>query len=314
MQNLTPEFANHLDKAVKKSFDNYSKDAFNKKKYPLFLHVYDTTEYEEGFTSDEGVERMGELTEDGEIKQLKELEGYKVSLVSKERGASIKISKKMILRSKDTTTLLKKYVAGVIRKLNLSAHKQIEVDAHDILNNAFTTTLAPDLNPMIGSHTFKNNGATFDNQITGNPLFGATAWDLVKSYGGDFEDANGDKWMIDFNTVVVKAGSANERAARRLFPHAKRTSPATDGNINIYEMDDVRLIATPHLKSSTAWFATDSNFEGERSAVLKFVQRPQIEPQVIVNNGSREYPIISSYEAGLVNLPIDWVGSLGDLS
>ncbi len=309
---LTGQTPNFLDKEISRAFSLLSEEAIKKSHFTKIFHVYDTDEYSESFTSDEGIDDIAPLNEGENVKDNKLFEGYKTTIVSEEAGGSLRVTKKMRIRAKDNTVKLGELIAPKNKKLILATRRYIERKAHSLLNGAFGSTLAPDGNPLIGAHTWKNGDGTYDfnNQLSGNPLLSETAWDAVQEYGGAFVDPTGAEMPLNFDTIVVKKGSANARMARRLFLSGKVFSTNVAG-INIYEGDDVTVIETPYISvaNKNFWFAQDS--EQENSLIVKFLQRAMLEDKQVNKAIDWIYPVTVSFEAGVRNMPFDWVGSNG---
>lgn len=326
---LTGQFPNHLAEGIVDSFNLMGIEAMKKPISSKICDVYDTTDYSEDFTSDEGIDEVQELTEDGEIKEATLGEGYKITAISREFAQGLKISKKVKLRMKDKSTqFFENFMAKKELKLINSHLNKVEEIAHVLLNDGFgdaiTPQLAPDASPIFGLHTFKSTGRTFNNQIgslaigstsfpgTGNVL-SDTSWKLIQKYGGAFTDANGFRQTVDFKTVVVKKGSTQSFRARSLFGIGKRTAPQTPGDVNIFEVDGVQIIESPWVENERAesWFAYDQHFDLENPLAVKFISRPSMDPMIPKDNGSSFFPTFSSFEAFCRNLPMNWVGYNG---
>ncbi len=306
---LSTQVPNFLDKEITRAFSLLSEESIKKSHFTKIFRVYDTDEYSESFTSDEGIDDIAPLNESENVKDNKLYEGYKTTITSEEYAGSLRITKKMRLKAKDDTVKLAKMIAPKNKKLVIATRRYIERKAHTLLSGAFGSTLAPDLNPIIGTHTWKSGG-TFSNQVTGNPLLSAAAWDIVQEMGADFTDPQGAEMPLIFDTIVVKAGSANARMARKLFGN-KRLFADDITSINIYEDDNVTVIETPYLPAANKanWFAHDSS--QENSLVVKFVQRAMLEDKQTNKALDEIFPITVSFEAGVDNMPYDWIGSDG---
>lgn len=316
MGQITTNFPNHLDKSIKKVFTNMSKEAITNAAYSKIFKVYDTNEYVEAFTSDEGIDDFAALAESQDLVGSTLGEGYKTTLSSEEFGKSLTISHRMILRAKDDTVKLAKLIAPKEQKLIYAANRFIEKRAHALLLNAFSTdttpTLAPDgLSLINDAHTWNSTTETFDNDLDAID-FSAAAWDTVQKTGGEAVGAQGtgDVWTKNYDTIVVMKGSANARTARRLFGKGTALYSPDQSNINIYETDNVRIIETPYFQSApNRWFALASG--EDNPLVVKFIERPTLHEKQVQTNMDVVYPCTMSFEAGVVNMPLGILGSTG---
>lgn len=304
---LVDALPNHLDKDIKDSFDMMSNMMMKESLCQKIFNTYDTSEWVESWTSDEGFDDFQEITESQALPETNIREGYKISLEAKQFALALIISLKMRERAMDDTVKLAKLIAPKNVKLIRSARNKIETYTHELLDNAFGTTLVADSQPLIGTHTWKTTGNTFTNRVSGDPEFGAAAWDDVHEYAGDLEDATGKKMDFRPNQLIVKRGSDAERAAIRLFDTGKRLYADAVTGINIYEGSGVEVIATPYLSSKKAWFARDKSMEN--TMCLKFITRPRLHEMQKRENLDFFYPATFTMEAGARNIGIDWIGS-----
>jgi hypothetical protein len=313
MSQFTTSFPLYLEKAIKETFDNFSKHAIETAKYNQIFKVYDTDEYVESFISQEGIDDFVKLNEATAIKEGTLKEGWKTSLESEEYGLGLNVTYKMMIRAKDNTVNLAKIIEPRNTQLMIAANSKIEVVAHALLNNAFgsddETVLAPDGVALIsGSHQWKSNDSTFSNDL-GTANLSTTSWDAVQTRGAQFVDANGRPMPLNYNKIIVKAGSENARAARRIFGMEKRLFADSIGGLNIYEGSGVTVVETPYMTSNTRWFAMAS--DQHNPLVVKFVEKPKLHPAIVDKALNRFYPATISFEAGVINLPFGILGSKG---
>lgn len=313
MSQFTTDFPIHLDKTIKEVFDNFSMEAVKNASYNKVFRVYDTDEYVESFTSDEGIDDFVKLSEAAALKEASLAEGFKTSFESEEYGLGLTITHKMMLRAKDDTVKLARLIEPKNRKLMIAANHKIELIAHEILNNAFSNDATPALSPdglslINGSHLWKSGAATWSNDL-GTVDLSSTSWDTVQTRAGDFKDPQGRPMPLQFDTVVVKKGSANARAALRLFGMGKRLYADDIAGINIYEGSGIVVVETPYLTSANRWFALDS--KQDNPLAIKFTERPTLHDPIKEKNMNRFYPATISFEAGVINQPFAILGSKG---
>jgi len=73
-----------------------------------------------------------------------------------------------MLNERDETTLFNKIVENKIPVLMSDINNFVELEAMKLLNNGFTTALAPDGVEIFGTHIYKSTGTTFTNRHASN--------------------------------------------------------------------------------------------------------------------------------------------------
>ena len=321
---ISTNFPNFLDKTIKKVYSNMSMLALDKSYFTRWARKYNTDEYSESFTSDEGIDDFAPLSESGAVKDLTRGTGYKVSIVSDEYAGRLLVTKKMRIRAKDDTTKLGKLLAKDMRKIAEAGRRHIEKRAHAMLNNGFVTTgltdpghgivLAPDSLALFSdSHVWNSSGTTFDNK--GTSKFTMAVWEAALTQMTDLVDAFGAKLPVNLDTIVVKKNSDAAYRVKRIFfgkvyaDSVDVTAATTDINIHQGNADGIKVIETPYLTSGDAWFAFDSSIENP--LIVKTVQEPNMEDKQVRENLDWVYPSTLSYEVGCDNMPYMWYGSTG---
>ena len=319
---LTTNFPNFLDKTIKKVFTEYSEIAEKSALYAKWMRMAPTTEYDQSFTSDEGIDGFAPLEESGGIKDLSRGVGYKNSISSAEYAGRLTITKKMRIRSKDSTVKLGELLSKDMSKQIGKARLHKELRSHAMLNNGFVTTgltdpgngivLAPDtLSLFNASHAWNSTSETFSN--TGTAAFTGAVWDAVLKVGTDITDASGTPYVSIYDTLVVKQNSETARRMKRLFfgnvvPTSMVVTDAST-NINLYQGTSISIVETPYLTSETAWFAYDS--KQTNPFFLHDVQKPTVEDRIVRENLDWVYPVTISYEVACDEMPTAWYGNTG---
>lgn len=305
---LTTDFQNHLDKTISKSFEDYSQEAVKRSAFTRIFEVWDTDEYVESFTSQEWMDSPSYFDESEDIKNLTVWEGYKTTVTSREFWWNVKLPYKYRLRAKDDTTKLEKIAANRTSNTIQSMLNFVERQTHWMLNNWFTTQLAPDGAALFGTHTWKSTWTTFSNIPMWTKDLDDDAIDDVMAYWWAFVDANGQEMPIAFDTLVVKTWWAAAIQAKKLFAPKWSVVPETFWNINIYA-GEYKIIETPYITSWTAYFLFDSM--KDNSLFVNFTDRPHIESKVVdKNNQDWVYSAVASFKFWVNNMPFDWVGWL----
>lgn len=321
---ITTSFPTSLEKAIKKSYDQFSDLAIKQSFFSKWMRIAPTTEYNQTFTSDEGIDDWASLEESGALKDLNRAEGFKVAISSAEYAGKLTVTKKMRIRAKDNTTLLGQFLAKDMKKLIIGGKRHMEYRAHAVLNNGFVTdgsadaghgvVLAPDTKALFSaSHTWNSSDNTWSN--LGTAAFSIAAWDMAKETMSKFVSADGapDPKMLD--TIIVRTDTDAARSVKRMLygTSAPITNDVSDSGteINLYQgnKDGIKLIETPYIKSDTAWFARDS--KELNPLFMHQVQSPTMEEKQIRENLDWVYPATSSYEVGCDNAPTSWYGSQG---
>ena len=319
---ITTNFPNFLDKTIKKVYEDYSKIAAEKSFYSKWLRVSNTNEYDQSFTSDEGLDGLAPLEEAGAIKNLTRGVGYKTSVSSGEFSGSLLVTKKMRIRAKDDTTKLGQFLAKDMRKIVLNSQKHIELRTHAMLNNGFVTDgsadaghgiiLAPDAKALFdATHAWNSTSETFCNLLTG--VFSPTKWDAALKMGTNITDAQGTPFPQNYDTILVRSNSTAALTIKRTF-FGKVSSVLMDvaaatTNINLYQGTAINIIEVPWLKSDVMWYACDS--KQVNPFFLHMVQKPTMEEKQIDANLSWNYPVTVSYEVACDDMPTAWLGGTG---
>jgi hypothetical protein len=176
-------FTAHQQERVKESFKQYTDVAMVETAVSKLFNVNNSNDYDRGYTTIEGADTVGYFDEQEHLKNLSLEEGYEATGSSREFGGEVTITKKERLKAKDDTTIFNKVVDEKIPAATARMMSFIEIEGHKLFNDGFTGSefLAPDGNPIFGSHTWNSSTATFDNGVT--EVFSATALDNLEEYG-----------------------------------------------------------------------------------------------------------------------------------
>ena len=184
------------------------------------------------------------------------------------------------------------------------------------LNYAFVSTYyaAPDGVALCGTHSWNTPGAsTFNN--AGTAILTQEAMDELDEYGGAFLAPNSETGLmvpmpLDFDTIVVKKGSANSRMAKMLF--ASGISPIAVADINIYEGSKT-IIETPYITSTNKnyWFAFASKDPMGNPLKIGIGEYPTLREPIRQNNEAVRTNCTGFWKQGIVNMPYAIFGSNG---
>lgn len=306
---FTTDAALERVKGVKKSFDNGIKKGLEPYLDNKAVNFYQTSEISEIFTSTESMEDVTELGETETPKSLTLEDGYSVTISEKRYGGAIVLPEAVYRReSGDSTWKVDEFLRRQRDKLLKKTLNRMLVNAFAFYNEAFDSTskyLAPDGVEICGSHTWASGG-TFDNGVTG--ALSSDTIDIANEYAGAFTDPSGVPMPLNFDTIIVKKGSANEREAIRLF--AKGINPTAVADINIYE-GTMTIVATPYITSANKekWFLRDSSIEN--SLAVGIGEYPTMRDPLRLENEAIRSNCTGFWKQGVINMPFDIYGSTG---
>lgn len=304
---MLKDYPSYLDEKMVVSFDLESTEALENSAINVLFNVSNDTDYSKGYTSLEGGTGVDYFGESANINDVSNKEGYSVVLVSDEFGGKIVITKKEMNNVPDATTLFDKVIAKRTTTLVSDTANFLETQSMQMLNNGFTTQLAPDAAAIFAAHTYKSTGAAFDNSST--TAAGEAALTELEKHAGAFTDANGKPLPFSPKTLIVKKGGTADVAFRKVLAGDGKLQANTIGNVNVYNNGDYTLIASPFVTSDTAWFATDSR--KENALIVDFLKRPSLNPRITRENLDEVIIQDGSFRFGCVELPVFWFGSTG---
>lgn len=305
------EYAVQRVKGIKQSFDNAMSKGIDAYMDNRIVDIYTTTEQFEIYTSTEGMSGAKQLA-DLESPPILDLnDGYSVQIEENRFGGAILLSEREYKREpQDSTTGVD---SALKRKRNslLIANKRLFLDEmFRFLNEAFSATpkyLCPDGVKLCGTHSWKTAGAaTWANADV--DVFSEAAVDKIVEYGGAFVGPDGKPNPINFDTIIVKKGSAAAKLAKMLFAYG--INPIHVADINIYE-GAYTIIETPYITNKLHWFMRDSQFAYGNSLKLGVGLYPTLNEPIRQNNEGILTNCTGFWKQGVCNLPIDWFGCTG---
>jgi len=303
------DYAIHAIKGIKKSFDDAMEVKIEEYKDNRAIDFYNTTEIFEIFTSTEGITGSKELAETETPPLMKLEEGYSVTITEKRFGSAIILTEKMYRRDQgDSTLKVDTYLTRQRNKALQDTTYLLLTNAFEMYNSGFSSSsayLAPDGVEVFGAHTWKS-GTTFDNGVTA--VLSEAAIDAAMEYAGAFTSADGKPMPLNFDTIIVKKGSAASRTARKLF--AEGISPTSVADINIYE-GELTIIETPYITSANKlnWFLRDSRFENPLKVGIG--EYPTMRAPIVESNESVRSNITWFWKEWVVDMPFSLYGSTG---
>ncbi len=163
------------------------------------------------------------------------------------------------------------YIADAIRKMAKSARESQEIQAMNIFNNGFSSeTVADGLALFHAAHTLPS-GLTYRNKLASPADLSVTSLDTALS---DFETQFiGDSniiYRIQPKTLVVH--SSQRRYAMELIGSDLKAD-SMDNNMNSLKQEGLRVVSSPHLTDTDAWFLCAAPME----TGLRIISRKPIE-------------------------------------
>lgn len=307
---MTYEYALQKVKGISKSFNNAMQNKIDSYRDNRIVDLYPTTEVFEIFTSTEGMSGAKELSNAETPPVLYLKDGYSVQISEKRFGGAIELDEEEYRREENDNST--KVQTALKRKRNhlLIANKNLFLqEMFKFLNYAFATTYfaAPDAAALGATHTWKS-GTTFVNN--GTAKISQTAIDNLEEYGGAMVDADGIPMPLDFDTIVVKKGSANEREALKLFAYGIKPTAVAD--INIYEGSKT-VVSTPYITTANKlyWFAIASQDPNGNPLKMGIGEYPTLREPIKQNNEAIRTNCTGFWKQGIVNMPYSIYCSTG---
>lgn len=170
-------------------------------------------------------------------------------------------------------------VADMTRKLARSAMESQQISAMNIFNNGFSTELTADgLAVFHASHTLPS-GLTFRNKPSTASDLSQTSLDTaLTDFATIFTGDTGILYRISPKVLLVH--ESNRRYAKELIGSDLKPDSA-DNNLNSLKGEGLRVVASPHLTDTDAWFLLAQPEE----TGLRIVSRKPIETMSDTSNG-----------------------------
>jgi hypothetical protein len=144
------------------------------------------------------------------------------------------------------------FIADAVRKMAESAQESQEISAMDILNNGFTSaTVADGLSLFNTAHTLPS-GLTFRNRPSAEVDLSPSALDAaLQDFDLQFVGDSGIKKRVMPKILLVHP--SNKRYAMEIIGSDLKADTANN-NMNSLKGEGLRVIASPHLTDTDAWF------------------------------------------------------------
>jgi hypothetical protein len=305
------DYTLHIVKGVKKSFDLAAAADILKYRDARLFTIEDTSEWTEIFNSTESMTGVTSLTETQAPAVLDLKEGYTVTLSNTRFGGAITITEDDMVRAKDSTVMVDKFVQRKRDALLTENRHYFLTTIFGLYNTAFSnaTYTAPDGIELCGVHVW-STGASYGFTNYTTDVLDEAGIAALEEYAGALTDASNKPMPQNFDTIVVKKGSANARSAKQIFG-MNGMVPTAVGDINIYE-GAYTLIETPYITTANKlyWFALATS-QFANPLYVGITKMPSMNEPVVALNNSITSNATGYFKVGITNLPINVYGSIG---
>lgn len=300
------DYALQAIKGIKEVFENAVQYDLNVFRDQNIINYYATDEFNEIFTSTEGLTGVKELAEAEAPPTLALEDGYSITLSEARFGGAIQLTTTQMRQARDNTTKIDMFLSQQQSQLLQDTRNFMLNYSFYPLNNAVNSsalTLAPDGVPLLGTHSWATPGAATWSNLSTSATVTEEAIDAAMIYAGNFKDPSGKPMPLNFDCIIVKKGSNNARAAKRLF--ASGISPVQIDDVNVY-YGEMMIVETPYITAQSSWFLRDTSLPN--SVRLGMGQMPTLEDPIRQNNGSIRSNVEGFMKRGIFNMPYDWYG------
>ncbi len=202
------------------------------------------------------------------------------------------------------------YIADAIAKMAKSARESQEIDAMNIFNNGFTTeTTADGVAVFSTAHTLPSGNSALRNKLTTDADLSVTSLEQMLL---DFETQQiGDSGII--NMVMPRkllVHPTYKRLAKELIGSDLKADTA-DNNMNSFKEEGLRVVSSPHLTDTDAWFMlADPSETGMRIISRKGIETKAGGPDTGFINDSILYKVRYREDIGVTH-PYGAFGTTG---
>jgi len=198
---------------------------------------------------------VSEIAEGTEYPFGRPKQGANKTLSVKKFGLAMSISEEAVEDGKVNL------IANSIRKMGDSAREAQEIDAMNVFNNGFTTSLTNDgLSLFNTAHTLPSGG-TFSNRSASPAVLSATSLEAaLQAFEANFV---GDSGIIkDIRPKFLVTSEKYKRLAKELLGSELKPQEATFGtdgitninNYNSFNDEGIQALSSVHLTAKDAWF------------------------------------------------------------
>lgn len=286
------------------------------------FQVMDSMEDEVNLISFEGINAENSDWADGaDLDEFSLGGGWPVSYNHDYKGNALTLSYQMKQRAGDSTIKLDEII-GQRTALMVNYYQNLmQKEAADFFAGIFTTTLAPDGQPFVGSHAFRSlEKTTFNNEITDgttrNMELSLDALDYVDRYTAGMMDASGKGFLnVSPKVLLCGKGTTAHQAAKRLLTEEGKFYPDSQDEVNLHR-GQYTIVALPWINKmtngDTMWAVYDPDHFTGNPLRFSFFERPNVKTEgVDINNLKSKIPVVAAWTPAVTQLPFAWMVSKG---
>lgn len=162
-------------------------------------------------------------------------------------------------------------ISDIVRKMARSGKESQEVNAMNILNNGFDSTLTADGQYLFDTDHTLPSGGTYRNELATSADLSPSSLDQALS---DFETQFvGDSGIIELiRPKILLVHSSQRRYAMELVGSELKPDSA-ENNMNSLKGEGLMVVSSPHLTDTDAWFILSDKADHG----LRIINRASIE-------------------------------------
>ena len=209
--------------------------------------------------------QFSQVPEGQEFPFVAQKQGGSKTLTIQKFGLGVSISQEMVEDGKFDE------IGQIMTELGRSAAETREIQAMDVINNGFGSETVADGQPLFDAAHTLPSGGTFRNELVTPADLDVTSLETALT---DFETepvSDSGKQLL-LRATVLLVHSSNKRLAKELIGSELKPN-TSDNNMNSFKEEGLRVVHSPHLTDSDAWFLlSESSNTG-----LRVVQRIGVE-------------------------------------
>lgn len=317
---------NMIDKTIKLMRDRGNElTEFIRQKdlQPIMNPLYNVTKEKqwtvETFSQEGNAVKAREIPEEGDFPIVNPKDGRTTLFTHAIDGIGYKITLHDFEKGKDVETIVDKYfnlrATEALSELNRTIIEKAEAMVADCFDG--NNYKAPDgTNAVISAnHTFLNGSHTYDNTFAS--VMSDDTLREIEVYGVNWRDCNGNRpnRQRAFNTIVVEAGSENEKTLKLILQEqGSKLQTVTLGDAVLYRGEEyingrpVNVITLNGVfKTKESWLALDLNDGRKSPFTINIYTAPRwLEPEH--RGGNYTHMCISTVGTGITQEPSNIIG------
>lgn len=228
------------------------------------------------------IQNFIEVPEGTDYTMARTRQGASKTLTPKKYGLGFSISEEAVEDGKFD------FIADCVRKLAESAQDSRETSAIDVFNNAFSSAVAWDGQALCASAHTLPSGLTFRNRLSVDADLSASSLETaLTDFATQFIRDSGKIARITPKILLVPEGS--KRYAMELIGSDLKADTANN-NMNSLKGEGLRVVSSPRLTDSDAWFLlADPSETGLRIVERKGIETKAAGPDAGFMNDSIMY-------------------------